>query len=160
MTSKHAHNGETQAPDNSKLFESLRPHFQPDTLKWLFGDMTGANVFAARVADVRVIASCLLSKAESLPKDKEGKLDKEKVKAYRKTFNALKPDLKDKWDAKALPVFKAALHDYHDATKPLKKAVFGNAKFSIRSLRVSLAKKSGNVSVTSRHVANGADLAK
>lgn len=156
---KPTHNGTIAAPDTSKSFEALRPHFQPDTLKWLFGDVAGANVFAARVADPRVIASCLLSKADSLPKDKEGKLDREKLKTFRKSFNRLTPELKEKNEAKALPLFKAALHDYHDATKALKKAVFGNSKFSLRSLRVSMAKKTGNVSVTTRHLAIGAELA-
>lgn len=140
------------------VFESLRPEFKKTTIAWLFGDLSGANAFSARVAEVRVIASALLSKGEALPLLKDGKLDKDKLKAWRKSFNALSNPAKAIWEAKALPLFKAALNDYHVAMKPLKKAVFANDKFAVKSLRVTVGKKTGNVSVTSRHVANGSDL--
>lgn len=140
------------------LFETLKPAFADTTKSWLVGAKSGALVFAARVADVRVIAACLLSKLDALPLSKEGDVDKDSLKTVRTSFNKLSADGKAKWEAKALPLFKAALKDYHSATAPLKKSVFSSKDFSIRSLRVSVAKKTGNVSVTSRHLALGSDL--
>lgn len=136
-----------------KLFESLRPSsFKDDTKPWLVGDLSGANAFAARVADIRVIAACLLNKATGLPRTKEGTIDRDKLKTFRKSFSALKPDAREKWNGKAGVLFGAALRDYREVLKPIRKAVFSNAKFDLRSFRVSLAKKTGNVSVTSRLV--------
>ncbi len=136
--------------ESERLYASLKPEFAPETKHWLIGAKSGALVFAARVADVRVIASCLLSKLTSLPIDKEGGLDRDKLKVVRASFGKLAPDARVKWEEKALPLFKSALKDYHAATKPLKKAVFDNKDFGLRSLRLTLA-KSGNIAVTTRH---------
>lgn len=140
------------------LFESLKPAFADDTKSWLVGAKSGALVFAARVADVRIIAACLLSKMDALPIAADGGVDKDSLKIVRTSFNKLSVEGKAKWEAKALPLFKSALKDYHSATAPLKKLVFSSSKFAIRSLRVGVAKKTGNVSVTSRHLALGSDL--
>ena len=140
------------------LFESLKPAFSDTTKSWLVGAKSGALVFAARIADVRVIAACLLSKMDALPVGADGGVDKDSIKIVRTSFNKLSPENKAKWEAEALPLFKSALKDYHSATAPLKKLVFSSSKFAIRSLRVGVAKKTGNVSVTSRHLALGSDL--
>lgn len=137
--------------ESESLFNELKPSFANDTKHWLIGAKTGAQVFAARIAEPRVIAACLLNKLTSLPVTKEGDIDKEELKKVRASFGKLSPENKAKWEAKALPLFKSALKDYHASTKPLKKAVYDNAKFGLRSLRITLA-KSGNIAVTSRHV--------
>lgn len=133
------------------MFNELKPSFAADTRNWLIGAKTGAQVFAARIAEPRIIAACLLNKKESLPLTKEGDVDRDALKAMRVSFAKLTPENKAKWEAKALPLFKSALKDYHAATKPLKKAVFDSKDFGLRSLRITLA-KSGNIAVTSRHV--------
>lgn len=147
-------------PEESKAFFSdLKPDFQKSTIAWIIGAKTGPSVFAARVADVRVIATVLFAKQDALPLTKEGAVDKEALKSFRERFNKLTDALKTHWDGKAQFHFKAALNDYHAATKPLKKEVYGSKVFSLKSLRITLA-KSGNVSVTSRHLATADSIAK
>lgn len=141
--------------ESEAMFNDLKPSFADDTRHWLIGAKTGAQVFAARIAEPRVIAACLLNKLTALPVTKEGDVDREKLKVVRASFGKLSPENKAKWEAKALPLFKSALKDYHAATKPLKKAVFDSKDFGLRSLRITLA-KSGNIAVTSRHVHSAA----
>lgn len=141
--------------ESEAMFNELKPSFADDTRHWLIGAKTGAQVFAARIAEPRIIAACLLNKKTSLPLTKEGDVDREALKVMRASFGKLSPENKAKWEEKALPLFKSALKDYHSATKPLKKAVFDSKDFGLRSLRITLA-KSGNIAVTSRHVHSAA----
>lgn len=139
------------------LFESLRPSLKSDTLNWIYGDVNGATVFAARVAEPRIIAVCTLNKATALPKTKEGKIDVEKLKVWRKSFNKCTPEKRASLEAGAVPTFKAALHDYLAAVKPIRAKLQGEA-FNVRSLRVNIAKKTGNVSATVRFLAQAGDI--